>query len=75
MFQSSGGLPKYDTQSFNSRTLLSNEWYSLRKNTASYSDYIDPNIDTLNNYLRGRHKSYKDVEFRAAPDKNYIVSG
>ena len=48
----------------------------LRKSTASYSDYIDPNIVTLNNYLKGRHKGDgDDVEFVAAPDKHYIVSG
>ncbi|KAL5250103.1 hypothetical protein ACHWQZ_G015986 [Mnemiopsis leidyi] len=74
LFQSSAALPKYHNQNFNSRSLLSTDHYSLRKNTASYSDYIDPSIDTLNNYLKGRHKT-EGVEFNADPDKQYIVSG
>jgi len=74
LFQSSAGLPKYHQQSFNSRTLLSTDQYSLRKDTASYSNYVDPSIDTLNNYLKGRHKTV-EVGFNAAPDKQYIVSG
>jgi len=71
-------LPKRDmgATTFSSRSLLSTENYMLRKSTASYSDYIDPNIVTLNNYLKGRHKGDgDDVEFEAAPDKHYIVSG
>ena len=71
MFQTSNQLPRQT--GFSSRTLLSTE-FNLRKTTASYSAYVDPNIDTLNNYLKGRHKT-EDLEFETKPDKHYIVSG